>query len=115
MEQESGYYHLSHNVSNLVYRFVCPAKYRRVVIDESANECIRQTYMEIELRNEWISFLEIGTDKDHVHFFDTVSAKQESPRNHKSSQKHNCKESICRTSWGKEEIVGESFGAMDIL
>ena len=62
--------------------------------------------MGIELRYEWISFLEIGTDKDHVHFFDTVSAKQESPRNHKSNQKHNYKESICRTSWGKEEIVG---------
>lgn len=24
--------------------------------------------MGIELRYEWISFLEIGTDKDHVHF-----------------------------------------------
>ena len=51
-----------------MYHFVCPAKYRRVVIDESVDECIRQTCMEIELRNEWISFLEIGTDKDHVHF-----------------------------------------------
>ena len=67
MEQESSY-HLSHNVSNLVYHFVCPAKYRRVVIDESVDECIRQTCMGIELRYEWISFLEIGTDKDHVHF-----------------------------------------------
>ena len=47
---------------------MCPAKYRRVVIDESVDECIRQTCMGIELRYEWISFLEIGTDKDHVHF-----------------------------------------------
>ena len=106
MEQESGYYHLSHNVSNLVYRFVCPAKYRRVVIDESA---FGKHVWGIELRYVWISFLEIGTDKDHVHFFDTVSAKQESPRNHTSSQKHKCKESVCRTSWGKEEIVGGEF------
>ena len=51
-----------------MYHFVCPAKYRRVVIDESVDECIRQTCMGIELRHEWISFLEIGTDKDHVHF-----------------------------------------------
>ena len=68
MEQKSSYYHLSHNVSNLVYHFVYPAKYRRVVIDESVDECIRQTCMGIELRYEWISFLEIGTDKDYVHF-----------------------------------------------
>lgn len=68
MEQESSYYHLSHNVSNLVYHFVCPAKYRRVVVDESVNECIRQTCMGIELRYVWISFFKIGIDKDHVHF-----------------------------------------------
>lgn len=51
-----------------MYHFLCPAKYRRIVIDESVDECIRQTCMGIELRYEWISFLEIGTDKDHVHF-----------------------------------------------
>ena len=51
-----------------MYHFLCPVKYRRVVIDESVDECIRQTCMGIELRYEWISFLEIGTDKDHVHF-----------------------------------------------
>lgn len=51
-----------------MYHFLCPVKYRRVVIDESVDECIRQTCMGIELRYEWISFLKIGTDKDHVHF-----------------------------------------------
>lgn len=65
---KSSYLHLSHNVSNLVYHFVCPAKYRRVVIDEAVDECIKQTCVGIELRYEWIRFLEIGTDKDHVHF-----------------------------------------------
>ena len=65
---ESGYIHLSHSVSNLVYHFVCPAKYRRVVIDEAVDECIRQTCVGISLRYEWIEFLEIGTDRDHVHF-----------------------------------------------
>lgn len=65
---ESSYLHLSHNVSNLVYHFVCPAKYRRVVIDDNVDECLKQTCVGIELRYEWIRFLEIGTDKDYVHF-----------------------------------------------
>ena len=65
---QSSYWHLSHNVSNLVYHFVCPAKYRRVVFDESVEESLRQICEGIELRYEWIEFLEIGVDKDHVHF-----------------------------------------------
>lgn len=59
----SEYKHKSHNVSVLMYHFVCPAKYRRVVIDE----VIRKTCEEISKRYE-IEFLEVGTDRDHVHF-----------------------------------------------
>ena len=66
--KESSFIHLSHNVSNLVYHFVFPAKYRRVVISEEVDECIKQTCEGIELRYEGIEFLEVGTDKDHVHF-----------------------------------------------
>lgn len=65
---ESRYVHNSHNVSNLVYHFVCPTKYRRVVITEGVDECVKQTCAGIELRYDWIQFLEIGADKDHVHF-----------------------------------------------
>ena len=56
MEQKSSYYHLSHNGSNLVYHFLCPAKYRRVVIDESVNEYIRQTCMgdRVEIRVDFV-------------------------------------------------------------
>lgn len=64
----SRYQHEAHNVSNLVYHFVCPAKYRRVVIDEDLDQDIKEICRGIELRYEWIEFLEIGTDKDHVHF-----------------------------------------------
>ncbi|MCH4013241.1 MAG: IS200/IS605 family transposase [Solobacterium sp.] len=64
----SEYVHCAHNVSNLVYHFVYPAKYRRVVIDPTIDEAIKQICVGIELRYEWIEFLEIGTDKDHVHF-----------------------------------------------
>ena len=63
----SEYKHKSHNVSVLMYHFVCPAKYRRVVIDEEVDRVIKETCKEISKRYE-IDFLEIGTDRDHVHF-----------------------------------------------
>ncbi len=50
-----------------MYHLVCPAKYRRVVIDEKVDEVIRETCLEIEKRYE-VRFIEIGTDKDHEHF-----------------------------------------------
>ena len=65
---DSQYLYLSHNVSNLVYHIVCPAKYRRVVFDETVDEHLRQICLEIEKRYDYIVFLEIGTVKDHVHF-----------------------------------------------
>jgi REP element-mobilizing transposase RayT len=63
----SEYLHKSHIVSVLIYHFVCPAKYRRVVFDEDVDNALKKTCAEIEKRHE-IVFLEIGTDKDHVHF-----------------------------------------------
>ena len=57
----------SHNVSVLVYHFVCPAKYRRAVLDEKVDQVLRDVCLEIAARYQ-IEFLEIGTDKDHVHF-----------------------------------------------
>lgn len=65
---ESILIHNSHNVSNLVYHFVCPTKYRRIVIDETVDEHLKQICEGIEERYDWISFLEIGADRDHVHF-----------------------------------------------
>ena len=65
---DSQYLYLSHNVGNLVYHIVCLAKYRRVVFDEAIDEKIRQICLEIEKRYDYIVFLEIGTDDDHVHF-----------------------------------------------
>jgi len=59
--------HKSHNVTVLLYRFVCPAKYRRVVFSESVDMSLKDICLEIEKRYE-VFFLEIGTDKDHIHF-----------------------------------------------
>jgi len=63
----SKYIHKSHNVSVLLYHFVCPAKYRKVVFDKEVDETLKVICLEIAKRYE-INFLEIGIDKDHVHF-----------------------------------------------
>ena len=63
----SEYIHKSHNVSVLMYHFVCPTKYRRVVFDEKVDKTLKEICLAISLRYE-IIFLEIGTDEDHVHF-----------------------------------------------
>ena len=57
----------SHNVSILLYHFVCPAKYRRAVIDKKVDQVVKEVCLDIADRYQ-IEFLEIGTDKDHVHF-----------------------------------------------
>jgi REP element-mobilizing transposase RayT len=63
----SRFIHKSHNVSVLLYHVVCPAKYRRVVFDAQVDAVLKEVYLDIALRYE-ITFLEIGTDGDHVHF-----------------------------------------------
>ena len=64
---KSQYIHKSHNVSVLLYHFVLPAKYRKVVFSEEVDNKLKEICLEISKRYE-IYFLEIGTDKDHVHF-----------------------------------------------
>lgn len=63
----SEYIHKSHNVTVLIYHLVFPAKHRPVVIDEHVDEVLKDICLVIEMRYQ-IKFLEIGTDKDHVHF-----------------------------------------------
>jgi REP element-mobilizing transposase RayT len=41
--------------------------YRRAVFDEQVDAVLREVCLEIEKRYE-IKFVEIGVDKDHVHF-----------------------------------------------
>jgi len=50
-----------------MYHLVFPAKYRRAVFDSVVDEALRDVCVEIEKCYE-MKFLEIGTDKDHVHF-----------------------------------------------
>ena len=64
---KSIYLHKSHNVSVLLYHLVFPAKYRRAVINPNVEQILKTICIEISKRYE-LHFLEIGTDKDHVHF-----------------------------------------------
>ena len=50
-----------------MYHIVCPAKYRRAIFDKEVDDELRNICLEISKRYE-IYFLEIGVDKDHVHF-----------------------------------------------
>ena len=63
----SEYVHKQHNVSVLLYHLVCPAKYRRVVFTKEVDLVLKEVCLEIAKRYE-IIFLEIGVEKDHVHF-----------------------------------------------
>ncbi|OOV12635.1 IS200/IS605 family transposase [Flavobacterium sp. LM4] len=73
----SEYIHKSHNVSVLLYHFVCPAKYRRFVFSSALDKTLKDICLEIAKRYD-ISFIEIGTDQDHVHFL-IQSVPTESP------------------------------------
>lgn len=63
----SLYIHKSYNVNLLLYHYVCPAKYRRVIFEPEVDNILIQTCTEISKRYD-INVLEIGTDGDHVHF-----------------------------------------------
>ena len=63
----SEYIHKSHNVTVLIYHLVFSAKFRRVVFDNTVDTALREVCLGIEKRYD-LKFLEIGTDKDHVHF-----------------------------------------------
>jgi len=51
----------------LLYHLVFPAKYRKAVFDEQVDDVLKEICLEIAERYQ-VKFLEIGTDKDHVHF-----------------------------------------------
>ncbi len=50
-----------------MYHLVFPAKYRRAIFDSAVDSLLQEVCLEIEQRYQ-LKFLEIGTDKNHVHF-----------------------------------------------
>ena len=65
--EKSKYIHKSHNVTVLIYHAVFPAKYRKAIFGREVENTLKDVCIEIEKRYE-IYFLEVGADKDHVHF-----------------------------------------------
>ncbi len=63
----SRFIHKSHNVTILLYHLVFPAKYRRVVFDEDVDMVLKDVCLTMENFYQ-IKYIEIGTDRDHVHF-----------------------------------------------
>ncbi|MCA9356721.1 IS200/IS605 family transposase [Candidatus Kaiserbacteria bacterium] len=57
----------SHSANELVYHLVCPVKYRRKIFTSGNEPTLKALALELEKRYE-LHFLEIGIDKDHVHF-----------------------------------------------
>ena len=55
-----------HCVYNLHYHFVCPLKYREVLLNEEIEKYFVEVCKEIGKRYE-IEFEKIGMDKNHVH------------------------------------------------
>ena len=100
--------HKSHNVSVLLYHLVCVAKYRQVVFDNSVDKELKNVCLEIAKRYE-IHFVEIGTDKDHVHFL-IQSAPLYSPTKIARIVKSITARQILKRLPGlKEEMWGVSF------
>ena len=50
-----------------MYHIVCPTKYRRAVFAAEVDAKLKEVCAEIQKRYE-ITFLEIGSDDDHIHF-----------------------------------------------
>ena len=63
----SKHIHKSHNVSLLLYHFVCPAKFRKKIFTEAVEQSLKKVCAQIQVTYE-IRFVEIGADEDHVHF-----------------------------------------------
>jgi len=57
-----------HNKTLMLYHLVCPAKYRRKIFGPEVKKTLKTVCLELIQPNYEIHFVEIGTDKDHVHF-----------------------------------------------
>ena len=102
---KSEYIHKSHNVSVLIYHIILPAKYRRVVFSQEVDETLKAICLEITKRYP-IYFLEIGTDKTHVHFLLHSVPRYSPTQICNNIEKYNSQRDIQKASRSKEAIVG---------
>ena len=98
----------SPNVSILVYHFVCSAKYRRAVIDEKVDRVLKDVCLEIAKRYQ-IEFLEIGTDKNHVHFLVQSVASYSPTKIITMIKSLTAREVFARVPSVKKQLWGDEF------
>jgi REP element-mobilizing transposase RayT len=91
-----------------MYHFVCPAKYRRVVFREVVDKELKEICEEIEKRYD-IRFLEIGTDKDHVHFLIQSVPKLSPTQIIRTVKSITAKEIFARCPEVKKKLWGGEF------
>ena len=106
--KESEYIHKSHNVSVIMHHFVCPAKYRKVIFSEEVDKSLKDICEGIEQRYE-IRFLEIGTDKDHVHFLIQSVPKLSPTQIIRTVKSITAKEIFVRHPEVKKQLWGGAF------
>ncbi|MCU7879840.1 MAG: IS200/IS605 family transposase, partial [Candidatus Thiodiazotropha sp. (ex Lucinoma aequizonata)] len=104
----SEYIHKRHNVTVLMYHLVFPAKYRCAVFDEVVDEELRTICMDIEKRYE-LKFLEIGTDKDHIHFLVQSVPVYSVKKIVQMIKSLTAREIFCRCSHVKKKLWGGEF------
>lgn len=102
------YLHKSHNVSVLLYHLVCPAKYRRVVFESSVDTVLKDVCLDISARYE-ITFLEIGSDGDHVHFLLQSSPSYSPTRIVRLIKSLTAREILARCPHVKKKLWGGEF------
>ena len=70
----SEYKTKSHNQTNLIYHLMCVVKYRKNVLTEEVEDTITNVCLEIQ-EKYGITFVEIGTDINHIHYLIQESLK----------------------------------------
>jgi putative transposase len=108
------YIYKSHNVTVSIYHLVFPAKYRRAVFEEEVDQKLREACLEIEKRYQ-LKFLEIGTDKDHVHFLVQSVPTYSVTKIVTILKSLTAREIFSHCPQVKENYGVENFGVMDIL
>jgi len=104
----SAYIHQSPNVSVLMYHLVCPANYRRVVFDASVDTVLKEVCLDIAKRYA-IIFLEIGTEKDHVHFLMQSIPTYSPTKSVKTIKSITAREVFKRVPAVKQQLWGGEF------
>jgi len=87
---------------------VCPAKYRRLVFTEEVDTVLKDVCLEIAKRYE-IVFIEIGVEKDHVHFLLQSVPSYSPTRLVKIVKSITAREIFNRVPTVKEQLWGGEF------